>query len=104
MISDYIYENIMTELQRKNFRMDVAKGMTREALARKYPLSKRFIRHFINSKTKRNVYIVPVSLRGKHESYYENEMEYGTLNLKYKYNEELEKERPNSERTQTDKG
>ncbi len=95
--SDYIFEYQLTADQKQKLILDLAKGKDLNILSKKYNLSVRYLKRkaFVFNKHKPTI---PISFRSKRESYYEDEMSYGELNLKYKYNEELEKERPSRKR------
>ena len=95
--SDYIFEYKLTADQKQKLILELAKGKDLNILSKKYNLSVRYLKRkaFIFNKHKPTI---PVSFKSKRESYYENEMEYGKLNLKYEYNKELENERPSRQR------
>lgn len=91
MNSDYIYNNVLTKEQKIEIHLLIAKGKSLYKICKKYKLSKRFIKYKHQELYKQSI---PISFRGKTQSYYDDEMKYGSLILKYEYNKKLEDERP----------
>lgn len=66
----------------------LAKGKTQQYIAERFGLSKKFVRcHLYNEFGIKfiNYNSIPIFFGTKKESYYENEMDYGTLNLSYHF-------------------
>lgn len=91
MSSRYKYNFILSKEDRLEIHLMLLHLKSIRVISNKFGLSTQFLR-YLKEKTSDKVF--PVMLGNKTSTYYENEDEYGTLNLKYQYTDELEKERP----------
>jgi hypothetical protein len=89
MNCDYKYEHVLTPKDRINIHLLLLKDFPMPYVCKKYGLTKQFLKYKHEQFTKK---VVGVSCRGKTDAYYDDEMKYGSLDLKYEYNDELKKE------------
>lgn len=92
MNSDYKYRHILKAKEKKEFRKMLIKNKPIKEICNKFKVSKRFVKY---KYLEFNQNPQPIFFGSKTIPYYTNEMEYGELKLKYKY-EEVRQEKPNS--------
>jgi hypothetical protein len=80
MNCDYKYEHILTDKERIMIALMIKRNVPMRTICEKFGLTKQFIKYIEYKLLKSNV---PVFLGYKNESYYQDEMMYGKLNLKY---------------------
>ena len=88
MTSREIYDNILGDKDKHLISIYLVKGKSHEYISNRFGISKKFIRTNLCNPLK----IYFINLGSKKESYYENEMYYGTLNLSYNFNDLNHKE------------
>jgi len=86
MNCDYKYEHILTNKDRIMIALMIKRNVPMRTICEKFGLTKQFIKYIEYKLLKSNV---PVFLGYKNESYYQDEMMYGKLNLKYEDDNEL---------------
>ncbi len=89
MNCDYKYEHVLTSKDKINIHLLLLKDFPMRYVSKKYGLTKQFLKYKHEQFTKK---VVPVSFNGKVNPYYDDEMSYGRLNLKYKYDNKLKDE------------
>lgn len=91
MSSRYKYNFALSKDDRLEIHLMLLNLKSLRVIRDRFGLSTQFLK-YLKQKTSDKVF--PVMLGSKTTSYYESEDEYGALNLKYQYTDELEKERP----------
>jgi hypothetical protein len=81
MHSEYKYKHILNRQDKMEMRIMVLNNTPLSHIAKRYGLTKRFIRyqhiHYLERDT------IPVYFNSKDTAYYDDEMSYGKLNLNY---------------------
>ncbi len=80
MNSEYKYKHILTNKDRIMIALMIKRDVPMRTICERFGLTKQFIKYIEHKLLKSNV---PVFLGHKNESYYQDEMMYGKLNLKY---------------------
>ena len=86
MNSYYKYEHILTDKDRIMIALMIKRNVPMRTICERFGLTKQFIQFKEHKLLKSNV---PVFLGYKNESYYQDEMMYGKLNLRYENDNEL---------------